>query len=271
MNQVSDKVIVTNSATRLPADPKGKVFVTASHGGVYAAYLAAKVGVRAAIFNDAGLCKNNSAIAGLDYLQGLGIAAATVSNMSAEIGNAQDVYENGKISHMNKLAESVGVKVGMTTVQAVEKLENAPLSEGKIIPTKESRYEIRSKYPRVVCMDSISLVQENDKDAIVISGSHGALLGGSKPTALKHDAIAAFYNDAGFGKNNVGVTRLPALDERGIIAGTVKSMTAEIGNAMSTYNDGVLSCVNRCAEKAGARVGMKLKDFVEMLCEKMEK
>ena len=271
MALTEDKVIISNSITRLPSDPKGKVFVTGSHGGVYPGYLAAKLGVRAAVFNDAGLCKNSSAIGGLYYLEKIGIAAIAVSNMSAEIGNVKDVYENGIVSYMNRPAENVGCKVGMTCAEAVEKLTSAPLVGGNIVPSQENRHEIRSKYPRIVCMDSVSLVEDGDWDAIVISGSHGALLGGSKPTALKHDAIAAFYNDAGFGKNNIAVTRLPALDERGIIAGTVDSATAEIGNGLSTYEDGVLSCVNKCAEDAGARVGMRLKDFVAMLCERLEK
>ena len=36
-------------------------------------------------------------------------------------------------------------------------------------------------------MDSISLVTEKDRDKIVVSGSHGGMLGKDPKTAMKHD------------------------------------------------------------------------------------
>src|SRR5207302_1281456 len=78
-------------------------------------------------------------------------------------------------------------------------------------------------------------------DAIVLTGSHGGLLGGRPETALKYEVRAAFYNDAGIGIDEAGVSRLPALDDRGIAAATVSAATARIGEARSTYEDGILS------------------------------
>ncbi|MGN0837575.1 MAG: hypothetical protein ACI4NN_00635 [Pyramidobacter sp.] len=264
-------VVVSNSATKFTADPRGKVFVTASHGGVYPARLAASYGVRAAVFNDAGLCKDNSAIAGLDFLESVGIGAAAVSNFSACIGDGRDVFENGILSLVNRPAADAGCVKGMKCREAVELLKHVP-APAHCVPFhhEESRRILRSEFPRIICIDSASLSQEGDDDAIVITGSHGALLGGNKAAALKHNAIAAFYNDAGKGKNDIGVTRLPALDERDIIGGTVAAMSAHIGDALSTYEDGILSCVNNCARHYGAEVDMPLKDFVDALCRKLE-
>lgn len=262
-----DAVVISNSATKFTVNPKGRVFVTASHGGVYPAHLVASYGVRAAIFNDAGLCKSNSAIAGLYYLESLGIAAVAVNNLSARIGDGKDVYENGILSYINKPAADVGCVKAMSCCEAIEHLKHAEVVEGRGSFYKEARHVLRSEYPRIVCIDSASLVSPEDGDAIIITGSHGALLGGDKASALKYDALAAFYNDAGKGKNDIGITRLPALDERGIVGGTVFALSAEIGNSLSTYNDGVLSCVNHCAQRYGGEEGMPLKNFVELLCE----
>ena len=259
------EIVINNSATKTDPDPRGKVFVTSSHGGLFVGFLAAKFGVRAGVFNDAGICKDCSAIAGLDYLEKVGIAAVTVDSNSAMIGNGRDVYENGIVSFVNAPAAKVGCVKGMKCSDAVKLLKNAPLIEVEAPSFRETRTEIFSDYPRVVCIDSASLVSPDDHDAIVVTGSHGGLLGGEKKTALKYDAIAAFYNDAGMGKNNAGVSRLPALDERGIIGGTVSSMSAKIGDGLSTYEDGVLSCVNRKAEEFGGKTGMKLKDFIVLI------
>ena len=61
------RIIVADSITRVgETEARGAVVVNASHGGVYAAYLAAKLHAAAAIFNDAGVGRDNAGIAGLD-------------------------------------------------------------------------------------------------------------------------------------------------------------------------------------------------------------
>ena len=98
-----------------------------------------------------------------------------------------------------------------------------------------------------------------------MTGSHGGLLGGRPDTALKADALAALFNDAGIGIDEAGVTRLPALDSRGIAAGTVAASSARIGDARSTYEDGILTRVNRRAAALGLAPGMTAREFVEIV------
>ncbi len=88
-----------------------------------------------------------------------------------------------------------------------------------------------------------------------MTGSHGGLLGGRPDTALKAAALAALFNDAGIGIDEAGVTRLPALDSRGIAAGTVAASSARIGDARSTYEDGILTRVNQRAAAHGIAPG----------------
>src|SRR6266702_7321101 len=103
-------IIVADSITRIGPEAAGAVVVNASHGGVYAAYLAAKLGAAAAIFNDAGVGRESAGIGGLDYLQQLGIPAATVGHLSARIGDGADMLARGVISHVNPLAASLGAR-----------------------------------------------------------------------------------------------------------------------------------------------------------------
>src|SRR5712691_7522217 len=70
-------IVTADSITRIAEEARGAVVVNASHGGVYAAYLAAKLGAAAAIFNDAGAGRESAGIGGLDYLQQLGIPSTT--------------------------------------------------------------------------------------------------------------------------------------------------------------------------------------------------
>src|SRR5207302_4256 len=104
--------------TRVGPDASGAVVVNASHGGVYAAYLAAKLHAAAAIFNDAGIGRDRAGIGGLDYLQEFGIAAATVGHDTARIGDGADMMASGVITHANALAASLGVSPGQSCREA---------------------------------------------------------------------------------------------------------------------------------------------------------
>jgi len=91
------------------------------------------------------------------------------------------------------------------------------------------------------------------------------LLGGKPETALKYDVRAAFYNDAGIGIDEAGVSRLPALDARGIPAATVSAASARIGDARSTYEVGVISRVNSHSALLGLKPGMTAREAVQLL------
>src|SRR3954462_12275762 len=101
-------IVIADSITRIGPDAADAVIVNASHGGVYAAYVAVKLQAAAAIFNDAGLGRDRAGIAGLDYLEEFGIAAATVGHDTARIGDGADMMACGIITHTNRVAASLG-------------------------------------------------------------------------------------------------------------------------------------------------------------------
>jgi uncharacterized protein YunC (DUF1805 family) len=258
-------IVTADSITRIAEEARGAVVVNASHGGVYAAYLAARLGAAAAIFNDAGVGHDRAGIGGLDYLEALGIPAATVGHMTARIGDGGDMLMRGIISHANPLAMALGVRPGMTCHDAATALTRAEPARHMPPPALEAAFLLVSEKPQVWALDSASLVAPEHHDAIVVTGSHGGLLGGRPETALKYDVRAAFYNDAGIGIDEAGVSRLQALDLRAIAAATVSAASARIGDARSTYEDGVLSRVNRRAASLGLMPGMTARDAVAIL------
>ncbi len=255
-------IIIADSITRIGPEAAGAVVINASHGGVYAAYLAAKLHVAAAIFNDAGVGRDRAGIGGLAWLQDLGIAAATVGHDTARIGDGADMMANGTITHANRLAASRGVEPGQSCHDAADRLQQAQPTDRAAPEALEAAFLLVAEAPQVWALDSASLVLPEHRHAIVVTGSHGGLLGGKPETALKHDVLGALYNDAGIGKDDAGISRLPALDARGIAAATVSAASARIGDARSTYEDGIVSRVNARAAALGLRDGIAARDFV---------
>lgn len=258
-------IAIADSITRIGPEAGGAVVVNGSHGGVYAATVAARLGVAAAIFNDAGIGRDEAGVAGLDYLAQLGIPAAAVGHETARIGDGADMMARGRITRANLPAAVLGIRPGLSCRDAARALTQAAAGRANPPPALESAFLLIAGPPAVWALDSASAVGPEHVGQIVVTGSHGGLLGGKPETALKYDARAALFNDAGIGIDEAGATRLPALDRRGIAAATVAARSARIGDARSTYEDGTLSRVNLCAAALGLAPGMGARDFVDRI------
>ncbi|HEY3845928.1 MAG TPA: hypothetical protein VGL95_02300 [Acetobacteraceae bacterium] len=119
--------------------------------------------------------------------------------------------------------------------------------------------------PVLICADSIGMLQPDDAGRIAVTASHGALSGGRPDNAVPPDIHAVFFSDAGGGMDGAGIARLADLDNKGIISGATSADSAPIGDSRALYRDGILSHVNGPAARAGGRIGMKLKDFIDIL------
>lgn len=113
---------------------------------------------------------------------------------------------------------------------------------------------------RVVIMDSITKVTPEDADTFVVSASHGGASSGE--FALEVPLTAAFFNDAGVGKDDAGIAALSMLQARGVAGGTVSHTSARIGDAQDTWDHGVVSHVNECARGLGIAPGQRLSDVL---------
>ena len=110
---------------------------------------------------------------------------------------------------------------------------------------------------RVMAMDSITMVTPEDAGAIVVSGSHGGASSGAY--ALEVPLRAAFFNDAGIGKDEAGVVALQMLQSSGVAAGTVSHRSARIGDARDCWENGVISRCNAAARALGIEPGASLR------------
>ncbi|HKY94008.1 MAG TPA: hypothetical protein VJL84_01830 [Kiloniellales bacterium] len=113
------RVVLVDSITQLEPGDAGSIAVSGSHGGTSAAAYAAEVPLVLAVFNDAGVGKDEAGVIGLARLEAQGRAAATVSHLSARIGEAADAWENGVLSRVNAGAARLGLRVGQRLKEAL--------------------------------------------------------------------------------------------------------------------------------------------------------
>ena len=260
--------ILLDSITSAGPGHRGRVVVAGSHGGRYCGYLAARAGVLGVILNDAALGRDEAGIASLGYLAPLGIPAAAVAHDSARIGDGEDMYARGRISHCNEPARALGCEPGQECAAAAERMAARPAPDAPPEPPagEEARFVLRPAgaggRPAVVGCDSASLVRPEDAECVVVTGSHCGALPGRPGYGLGVRARGAAFNDAGGG---AGIERLPVLDAQGIPAVAVAAASARIGEARSTWGSGVVSAANELAAARGARAGMSVPEFADRL------
>jgi len=115
-------VLIMDSITKVTPADAGAIVVSASHGGASSGEFALEVPLKAVFFNDAGVGKQGAGIAALAMLQDRGVAAGTVAHTSARIGDAQDMWDHGVISHLNDAARRLGLAVGQPLRTALRQL-----------------------------------------------------------------------------------------------------------------------------------------------------
>jgi hypothetical protein len=113
---------------------------------------------------------------------------------------------------------------------------------------------------RLLLVDSITEAVGTGSGCVVVSGSHGGL--SAARFALQAGVRLAVFNDAGGGKDGAGIAGLAWLQQHGIAAMAVAHSSARIGEASSTWNDGIVSALNEQAAALGARIGFALKPWL---------
>ena len=115
-------IILMDSITKVTAEDAGAYVIAASHGGASSGEFALEVPLGGVVFNDAGIGKEDAGIVALGMLEERGVPAAAVSHQSARIGDAQDMWDNGVISHVNRPARDRGLSPGQRLQDALRSL-----------------------------------------------------------------------------------------------------------------------------------------------------
>ena len=105
-------------------------------------------------------------------------------------------------------------------------------------------------------VDSITELSAQDAGCVAVSGSHGGI--SSARYALAARPLLSVFHDAGVGRDAAGIAALDFLQQHGLAACTVAHTSACIGQARSSYDDGVVSYVNPLAAALGLRAGERL-------------
>ena len=191
-----------------------------------------------------------------------------VAHTSSRIGDGRDTLACGVVSKVNGAAAACEATPGMSCREAARKLLSASWHRGTlpvVVDTRTLLLAADANAAPVRGLDSIGLVEQGDAGSVLVIGSHGALHGGDPRSALGVAARAAFFHDAGRGKQDAGVTRLPVLAARGMPAAAVDHRTARIGDARSMWATGVLSVVNEVGRTRGIVPGMTAADAATRL------
>ena len=123
--------VLLDSIALIDADAFHQVVVSGSHGGASAAQFVLDLGDRlgswphVVFYNDAGGGKDRAGLVALEMLGAVGLACATYSHESARIGDAQDGYDNGVITHANIAASAWGIRPGDAVRHWVDRLTAA--------------------------------------------------------------------------------------------------------------------------------------------------
>ena len=122
LQRSQDRVVIMDSITKVTAEDTGAIVLSASHGGASSGEFALEVPLKLVLFNDAGVGKNDAGIAALAMLAARGVAGATISHTTGMIGDAQDMWDHGVVSHLNPQAAALGLVAGKDVKSQVSAL-----------------------------------------------------------------------------------------------------------------------------------------------------
>ncbi len=112
-------------------------------------------------------------------------------------------------------------------------------------------------------VDSITELGPHDAGCIAVSGSHGGLSSARYAQAAR--PWLSVFNDAGVGKDQAGIAGLQVLQRAGLAALAVSHTSACIGQADSSWRDGVVSHLNAAAIALGFAAGEPLAPQIRAL------
>jgi hypothetical protein len=266
------RILTFDSATFVPGfysdrNANRDVIVAASYAGVLCARMIARFKPIGAIGLDCAIGKDGAGIAGLWFYEALNVPAAAADVMTAEMGNGRDLHDEGVVSRVNELAETLGVRCGMTVAEAALIMHRNEQTLGSQQFADNERREViftNAVGRSIVCTDSIAFARDEDAGCNVLctAGHTGRSVIGYIADAAPWGFICS---DGGIGKNRSGVTALEPANEAGIAGASVDALTARMGDGHSTYFDGVISAHNERAAAKGVRVGMTARDAARLL------
>lgn len=261
------RVLVADSLSYFEHEARlNDVAVGASFAGAPTAAMAMRGGVKAWIAHESGPGKDEAGVSGLALAQRFGIPAAAIATMSARLSDGMSLIA-GKVSRANEAARALGVRPGQSGGEAARLLLKAaqgkPCNLHGVIDESIHEVEITPQ-GRIFAVWSFARVKgEHPRDVFCVA-SHGGKVMADYARRVRPRGLIA--NDAGRGLDDSGMDGLDAM--AATPAATVSADSARIGDALSTYRDGVISSANAAAQALGVRAGMAARDAARLMLQK---
>lgn len=242
---------------------KRDVLIAGSYAARMTIAWAMRLGARAIVAHAAGVGMDDAGISGLRLAQEYHVPALACQTMSARLAVGESVYE-GEVGHANQAAKNLGVEIGHSIADASDCLLDAEVGQKVIVEESldDKIYELEPLPNGNICaswgIPVLRSIKEPRPNDVFIQASHCGLT--LIPHVVKLNLKGVIANDAGRGKDDSGIASFPYLAREGIAAAAVGAMSARIGDVMSTWEDGVISCMNEVAEKRGVRKGMRTRE-----------
>jgi hypothetical protein len=239
------------------------VAVGASFAGAATAAMAMRGGVKAWIAHEGGPGKDDAGVSGLALAQRFGVPAAAIATMTAGLSRGMTLI-TGTVSRANEAALALGVRSGQTGGEAARLMLEAPRGRPcnlhGIIDESIHEVEIAAN-GRIFAVWSFARVKgAHPRDVFCVASHAGKVMADYARQVTPRGLIA---NDAGRGLDDSGIDGLEAMGTTP--AAAVSAASARIGDALSTYRDGVISAANAAALAIGVRPGITAKEAARLM------
>ena len=260
------RIMVADSLSFYEHEPwTNDVAVGASFAGAATAAMAMRQGVKAWIAHEAGPGKDEAGVSGLPFAERYGVPAAAIATMEARLAGGGTLL-TGHVSRANGAAEALGVRAGQTGDQAARLMLKAPRGQLRDLSglVDEAIHEMATTSGgKIYACWSFSRVTRPHPDDVFCVASHGAKT--MALYALPVHPKGLICNDGGRGLDDSGVEGLIELARHGLAAAAVASASARIGDALSTYQDGIVATANEPARARGVTIGMRAAEAARMM------
>lgn len=248
----------------LPQNTGRDVVVNASYIGVLPARYIGSILPRGSISIDCAAGPQGAAIAGLWYLEALNVPAAAADVAGVVLGDGIQLHDGGVISFLNRPAADCGVAPGMTVSEAARlMLDGEPKNPDPAQVTNRTVMETGAGGRKIICTDSIAYGLPEDVDNVLLTAGHTGR--SAVEYLLKVRPFGFICSDGGMGLNNSGAAGMHIVADHGLAGAVVDARTARMGDALSTYHEGIISDANTLARAAGVAPGMTAIEAARLL------
>jgi hypothetical protein len=163
---------------------------------------------------DCGVGPAGASIAGLWYLEALGIPACVADVMTVRLGDGVDLYQNGVVSFLNQPALDCGVRQGMSVREAAGLMLDAQNASRAAAEVTNRTIMHDEGGRQIVCTDSIAFGIPVTRSNVLVTAGHTGR--SAVPYLRKVRPFGFICSDGGMGRERSGIAGLALVEADGL-------------------------------------------------------